>query len=233
VRIVFAIGCLTGCHALFGLEGVEARLGDGGIGSDAVIDAARDAALACSLETFEVDLSSWTAYGGPTCGATVVNGHGRLQIDANSACYTEMRWPMSRVVTGSTISVEVVNAGIQAQNVQMYVELRLDSTNYVYFEVANLNMNLGKRVMGANQATKTLSYDSGLMRYWRFVQVPATNIFELYTGTGMADGWTRRHSVEVAFAHEPLTLLLGAGAFSGGVGTESVVELDNVSVCDP
>jgi hypothetical protein len=234
MRVVAVLVWLTGCHALFGLDHVQPGVDDGQMDADAVSDAAPDAALACSHEMFDLALAGrWTAYGDTNCGASVANSHGRLQIDANSDCYTEMHWPTSRIVTGSTITVEVVNAGIQAQNVQMYVLMKLDPTNWVFFNVANLNISLGKRVMDSNEDVKTLAYDPAQMAYWRFVQLPATDTFELYTGTGMPGGWTRRHSVQVPFAHQPLILLLGAGTFSGGVATENIVEFDNVSVCDP
>ena len=92
---VLLVLCVTGCQALWGLDHVELD-NDG---------AAPDAGHPCNTDTFAA-LEGWTRHEGQGCSVGLSCGSARMRIDARALCYAEMRWSTSRVVTGSTVTVE-------------------------------------------------------------------------------------------------------------------------------
>ncbi len=163
--------------------------------------------------------------------AVVVSEQGqqlRITVPASAAGYNGVTSKSSYDIRGGSVQVQLVQPVSQAGWVENYLQVLLDSQNYLLINVGAGGTLLRSMVNGANDQV-IIPFDGVAHRYWQIRHAQSTNAVSFETSP---DGvtWTTRKTATAGFSLAAVKFQLVAGAYGTGNGAPGAAIYDNFQV---
>lgn len=178
-----------------------------------------------NFQSGTISLSKWNNWGGAQCVAK----SDRLEISTLlTAVYYGMDSKDSFDLTGSNVSVEVVNVGNQAL-VSLEVtpiQLQVDASNIIFFLISGNILYAFKKVAGVQTSVASVAYNSTTQRYLRIRESGGTIYWDYSADRG---SWTNLTTLANPFAVTVLTFTFSAGTYAAEA-TATTIIYDNLNI---
>lgn len=177
-----------------------------------------------------IDPFRWNSFGTTT---TITEADGMIEmVTSTTNGYAGLDSARFYDLTGSFVSMQLVNAGNQALVSLEVIPIKVfdvSGNNTLFWYVNQNTLAVYKKVAGVQTQITNTPYNSGLHKYFRIRESGGTTFFD-YSGDG--ENWTNFTSLANPINVTALTLEPSVGTFNNELSSTTVL-MDNFNVFQP